>query len=40
VRQAVEEMGGAAEVEMGYGRAVEVEWAVAAEEEEMEMGCG
>jgi hypothetical protein len=36
-----EEMGGAAEVEMGCGRVAKVEWAVAAEEkEEMEMGCG
>jgi hypothetical protein len=33
-------MGGAAEVEMGWGRAAEVEWAAAVEEEEMEMGCG
>jgi hypothetical protein len=33
-----EEMGGAAEVEMVWGRAAEVEWAAAVEEEEMEMG--
>jgi hypothetical protein len=29
-----EEMGGAAEVEMGCGRAAEVEWAAAIEEKE------